>query len=1577
MSIQRVLSVANAVLFVVLAALVVRHGRVTAPDSKSLEWTEEKLLPPDAVRLTQLAFDGAERFIVDFGTDMVAAAEIDEPAPLSLVRLEPDTAVGVRWVSARALEVVPRQGFRRATEYRVLFDPALVSLDGRFLPKDLALAFSTEPLRLRHVAVTDDEPPALLVSFNMPVATDALRKAAALATPDGAPLALTVDRFPGERATHRIALAAPAAADRLVLRLSGSLVPESGALGLGDDVVREVALAAPLRLVSAEAEANGIDLEFSRAVALPAKGLVALDPPREFQVAKTGRGLRLIGDFAPGSTLAVTLEKGFPGSGRAPLAEPLRRSCRVADLAPALRFAQEGRVLSSRARPEIRVAGANVDEIVVSVKTVYPNNVVRLAQERYDLPESLFAPPIVRRIAVAASRNERFERPIDLAEILGGRLRGVHLVSVRDPAWRGGGDSRLVQITDLGVTVRAAPGALALRVVSLATGEPVDAASVRVFTPTNQELVSGRTDVSGVAVLRYQDVAADRQPFAVEVRRGDDVTFVDRDGFRVELAADAFGGAPHLRASELEAFVAPDRGILRPGEELRATVLARDARARAPEGGARLEARWYGPNRRLRRKEPLALDASGLAVARLATALDSPVGAWRLDVALAEDGDRVIGSANFRVEAFVPDRLEAAIDAAAPLFFGETGEAVVAARWLDGTPAAGLPAKVFVRFDHETFAPPLFDGEFAFGAAEDLSPPGAVPPVVTALDANGSARVRFAVPAAAPGVAALKATLVCEVEDPSGRPAVGSKSVTALRAGGHVGVRATREGASVALAAADGTPRREALPVTVRVERRSYALELRARGGDRVGYESRVRSTPIAEFRESTSEDGRLEIRFPAPLEEGSGWLVVVAEAIGARSERAIGAVPGRPDKLRVQSLGGPVKPGESARIAIDAPFSGSALVTLEGAGLHGVRVASVAKGRTVVDVPVPADLAAPNVHAVVTLVSPQAAPNAAGLFWLTNGVLVRLDHPERKIAVALEAPAGVLPESAVTIRLRAPGAATAVVALVDEGILRRTAHADPDPAAYFARQRRLDSLGFDTGVSLMDGARFESGILAGGDGGDELEGLGLDAGIAETIRPVALFEGPIALDADGAAEIAFALPPFEGRLRAMAVVSGIGGTGAARADVTVSGPLSLLVAGPRVLAPGDETEIVVTVRNASGGAGEVLLEIDPAGGLAPLSDVPSRFALRDGERRSLRLRARAGAVAGTQGIRCVARLGDAVREALFEVGVREVRERARERTGFVAQGETRLDVPAGFLEDGLSARLVLHASADAQLAPAIESLVEYPHGCAEQTTSRGMALLAARPLLARLYPDGGAPDADALVAAAFERLLAMQTDRGGIAMWPGGYDEDRFVSVYALDFFVAAREAGIEVPGDAVAALAERVARILDREDGVSLRAYAAETLSRAGRPVAAAIAQLASVVASREDRARVALALARSGDRAWAAEVLEGGGGGDETLPPDRGGLHRSGVRTRALELRARLLATPASPRVAEIASRLMADARTPSRLTTQECAQVVGALDAYFAAHAPETSAIRATVFVDGEAIEIGKAGAIPLE
>lgn len=1562
-------------------------------DAERLAWVEgdAEYIPGGGIRVLEMDSDWRRSWVVDFGVAM-AGAEPDTPAPEGVVRLAPPAPVQCRWRSPMQLEVHPWPALRRATAYTVLPDPALRAADGRRLPEGLRIGFATRRLQLLSVVPVEDEAEPgrtdLALAFDLPV--DALELAAALSIrrADGAPLAFTLDERPGaEEPAWRARFADPAALagqEAVEVTIAGTLTPAGGTLPLGAPVVRAVPLRESLETTGVSAGPEGIDVEFNHGIPLPGRELVAVEPAVPFRVLRSWRGLRIAGAFPPGDAVTVVLREGFPGRGAARLAAETRRPVRIPDRRPALAFPDPGQVLSALAHPEVVVEAVNVDRVRATVRTLYANNAVHFARAaaaaeddgRIALPDAVFGPPKRQELPAAAPRNAASTLRIDLRELLGGEARGVHEVTVEDLAGRARPAVRMVQVTDLAVTCRLTPDAAAVHVTSLARATPVAGATVRLLSPTNQPLAAGETGGEGVAVLRHPRGEDDRVPYLVEVRAGDDRTLIDREGFRVALTEDVFGGRPHL-VEGVEAYVAPDRGVARPGETLRATAVVRTASGAAP-AGASLDVRWLDPRGRAAETARVDVPSSGLVALAHATGPGAPAGAWTLELRDAASG-AVAGSAAFRLEAFVPDRIRADARLDGPVLLDRTVRVEVAAAWLDGSPAAGLPVAIHPRFDLGRFSPPEFEG-WSFGGATDPEvPPGAQPPVRAALDDRGRASVEVRIPAAPPEAQSLRAAFRVEVEDPSGRVVRAAVEAEASRPDFHLGLRPLPAAAEIAVVDAAGRAAAPPGPVVVELERRRHRWWWTWRRRDRVGTESRF-EREILQVRTAAMVDGRGRVDFDAVEPVPGTWLAAVARCGPVVAEADLGRGLGRPERLEVRGPDGPVVPGGTAVLAVESPIAGRAFVTLEGATLHSWKVASVALGRTEIPVEIPAGLALPNVHALITVTAPQARKDAAGPAWIAGGTAIRIAHPARRVDPRLDAPAKVLPESALTVRVVAPGATRATVAAVDEGVHRHAGDAEPDPVSWFLAPRRLDSEGADTGTSLAAAPRFDPGVLVGGgDGGDDDGGSDRLAGTTSVeIRPLALF-AEIALDAEGRGEAELRLPPYEGRIRIAAIAAGPAATGAATAWTVVAAPIGLQVAGPRMLAPGDSCDLVVSLRNHEETEREIDVACAARGGLVLREPAPGRrFRLGPGAGADFAVAVEAGGDGGVQELVCTASAGDDSRVTTLAIPVRAAAPFAVERLGVVAAaGTTSIAVPGRWRGGAAAARLLVDRGPDLALLPVLDALLEYPHGCIEQTASILRGVLATRVLLPRFHPDGGAPDADAIVATGVSRILAMQAPDGGLAYWPGGRTGLLHATLLGADLLLEANASGVRVPEEPLRRIVDRLAALSAGADDVSTACAAAEVLSRAAYPIGAEVGRLAGVARLPGDRARVALALHRAGRGEEASRVLDGGAGPSPETPREEGGLHRSALQASALELLARLEISPASPRIPELAAALGEAALRPALLTTQEQGRILAALARFHAVRAREAVTTTAELIAGDRRIRLDAGRAASFE
>jgi uncharacterized protein YfaS (alpha-2-macroglobulin family) len=118
------------------------------------------------------------------------------------------------------------------------------------------------------------------------------------------------------------------------------------------------------------------------------------------------------------------------------------------------------------------------------------------------------------------------------------------------------------------------------------------------------------------------------------------------------------------------------------------------------------------------------------------------------------------------------------------------------------------------------------------------------------------------------------------------------------------------------------------------------------------------------------------------------------------------------------------------------------------------------------------------------------------------------------------------------------------------------------------------------------------------------------------------------------------------------------------------------------------------------------------------------------------------------------------------------------------------------FLPASVASRLVISKSPLAQFTDDITYLLQYPHGCLEQTISTAFPLLYYADLARALNQDRRARtfNPNYLVQEAITKIEAMQQYDGGFTYWPGQPDTHWWTSIYATHFLLEARKAGYPV---------------------------------------------------------------------------------------------------------------------------------------------------------------------------------------
>ena len=1003
-------------------------------------------------------------------------------------------------------------------------------------------------------------------------------------------------------------------------------------------------------------------------------------------------------------------------------------------------------------------------------------------------------------------------------------------------------DSSAVQIilrTDLAPTVWRGSDGLTVQVRGYSDAKPKPDVRLALLAHNNDILGEARTDAQGFAKFPAPLLLGEgpQAPAALHAfGANDDFAALDLNVASFDLSDRGVEGVAH--PGPLDAFVWLDRGIYRPGETVQVMAMLRDAAGLPTDIPATVTIKRPNGQVFLRATPPRTGDASVYFPVVLSSG--AAAGMWHVEIN-ADPKASPIGTTDFRVDAFVPDRMAVeAGPAPAVLIPGQT-VSVITARFLYGAPAAGLTGKATLRLVLDPDPFPALSG-YRIGLVDETYAPSSTDLEMADTDAQGHTTLPVSIDKAPDITRPLRAEIDIEVDDPAGRASRASISIPVRASAQSIGIKpvfpdnavdAQAEAAFDIAAAVNPDGTRTAMTAKLRLvrERPDWRLVMH---GLLASYQTVWKDEPL-ETRDITIPAGA-PFHFAKTLDFGR-YRIEVAQVGGMavtscrfRSGWASADSPDVPDRVDVSADRKSVPVGQSVHIHIAPPFAGEATLLVLTDKVLASRTLSIPEGGTTVDVPIETSWG-PGAYVAVHVFrggSGARPGRALGLTW------VGVDPAARTMAVSFEVPDKILPRGKLRVPVKAAPGAWLTMAVVDEGILRLTKFASPDPAAHFLARRRLGLDIRDDWGRLIAPGEGEATLLkqGGDDAGTPLPDI--------PIRTVTLFTPPVQAGPDGTAIVTVDIPDYNGQVRLMVVAWQGSKIGAASTGLIVRDPLIAEALLPRFLAPGDDARLAVLLHNVDLPSGEAKAVISTEGPLELVGANTVSAVLEPGQR----------AVPGTilhatgagRGIVKLSITGPGGFNLLRDTAI-TVRP-SRPTTSLVVGSELAAGTDANitpatdkFIPGTWHASALFGGPVRYDAAGFAQELANYPWSCLEQTTSRGFPMA--------MLPDGpmAGEDRAGRLQAAVTSVLDRQRYDGGFALWNSSGEAEPWLTPYATDFLLRAKAAGAAVPDQALKDVMKFLREAADDEptepESKAAQAYRLYVLARAeqGRPGAARV--------------------------------------------------------------------------------------------------------------------------------------------
>ena len=994
---------------------------------------------------------------------------------------------------------------------------------------------------------------------------------------------------------------------------------------------------------------------------------------------------------------------------------------------------------------------------------------------------------------------------------------GVYIAVMSQPnRFRGEYQTTYFYVSDLGLHMRqyAGKGADAF-VSSLTSGKGVSGVEVTWLGADGKILGRAETDGDGRAAFAERP----KDARVVVAKKGDQLSLIALKEPALDLAEFDIGG---MTSAPVRLFAYSGRNLYRPGEKFDVSVLARDADGRPvppqpvqailrrPDGKAQWTATWTPEDK-----------FAGYYRRPIELPPDAATGFWNLE--LRADPAAKLASTVLRigVEEFLPEKMKLDLTSKAEQLTPDAGWSIdVRGAYLYGAPAAGNQLLGVVNTERAKNPLEKKLPGFVFGDADEETVRSRKELESTSLDDEGKASVDVDLGPVQKRRSPFSVRATLSLLESGGRPVVRSIERIYWPAPVLVGLRPlfvgayAREGSNadfeVAIADSTGALRAgTALPVRIFRENRNWYWRFDDQRGWHSGYTETDELVATTQVSVPAGARGRLvvpvkygryrvevlhpETKLTTKFRFYAGWSAKDDETQGVR-----------PDRVALKLDKPAYLDGDTAKLTLTPPHAGVALVTVEGDKLLWSRRVNVDAEGTTLDIPLDKEWKRHDLYITAMVLRPGSAGEKGGAGITPARALglvhLPLERASRKLNVALTAPKKMAPDQPLKVKVKVPEAkgqsALVTLSAVDVGILNITSFKTPDPHGFYFGKLRYGHDLYDVYGRVIESMAGQKGKLKwGGDAAPKPS-----KNLPKKVRLVDLFSGPVALDANGEAEISLPVPDFNGSLRLMAVAASGERFGMQEAEVTVAAPLVVELATPRFLSVGDSALLALDVHNLAGSDQEVRIKVTNADGLV-IKGGEQTLSLKDQQKRILRIPLEAGTAMGLTDVQVKIESPLMKLERSFGLQVQAPTPRQSVLKRYAINPGDTLEVKdtelGGFLRQSVNATLSVSDKAPIDVRGAVHGLLTYPYGCAEQTTSTAYPHVfiddtAAKQFGLKAYT---AAERSEMLDKAIARLGGMQAPNGGFSLWGNVNEYQYWLSAYVTHFLLDTREQGFNVP--------------------------------------------------------------------------------------------------------------------------------------------------------------------------------------
>ena len=1120
-----------------------------------------------------------------------------------------------------------------------------------------------------------------------------------------------------------------------------------------------------------------------------------------------------------------------------------------------------------------------------------------------------------------------------------------------------------VLASNLGVTVKKGlNNAYMVTVNDIVTTNPVSGVKITFYNYQQQEIGAATTDAEGITGFD-----ADRPAYFAIAESGKQQTYVKlSDGNALSVSKFDVSGVQLQKG--IKGFIYGERGVWRPGDTLFLSFMLNDNANKLPQGHpVKFELR--DPYGKVTHQETSTGGINNFYKFIVHTSEEAPTGNWQAKVN--------VGGASFsktlKIETIKPNRLKIKTTFEDEVLGSNKNiQGNLEVLWLHGAIAKDLKADINVRFNagqtgFKTFPGYVFDDPTRkFGAEEQEVFQGQ-------LSGEGKANFTLKPKLANKAAGMLKASFITKVYENGGDFSTDVVSKEYSPYNTYIGINVpkgdkargmlltdTQHNFEVASVDEKGNPK-----AVKNLEVYIYKVDWRwwwdTSEDNLSSYNTGSYHNEIFKTNVTTDNSGKANFKFELKYPEWGRYLVRVVDPNGGHATGKILYIdwPGWAGKSRKNDPSAATmllfstdkdtyNVGEKATVTFPSSEGGRALVTVE----NGTEVLSSQwvipqKGETKFELPID-NLYTPNVYIHITLLQPHSTTLNDLPIRLYGVVPISVEDPTTKVQPKLTMPDVLQPEETITLKVGENNGKpmTYSIAIVDEGLLDLTRFKTPNPWGSFYAREALGVKTWDVYDDVIGayGGSINQIFSIGGDA----EAGGSKSKKANRFKPMVIYEGPFVLKKGETRAHTIKIPKYVGSVRTMIVASDAeqGAYGSTEKTTPVRKPLMVLTSIPRKITPKEKVTIPVTVFAMENKVKNVKVTLKPNKGFVVVGETEKNLSFSQPDEKMVYFDIEVLEGTSVTDIEVVASGGGEKASYKVPINIVNPNPMTTEITSVILEPNSTQEVSfAAFGIDGSnSATIEISSLPPMNFESRLSYLIQYPHGCVEQTTSAAFPQL----YLGEVFnlPSEKKQKIQKNIEAAIYTLKRFMQPTGGMSYWPGYSNPDDWGTTYAGHFLIEANKQGYVLPIGFKSSwinYQQQQAKRWRSGNNDLAQAYRLYTLALAGSPDLSSMNRLRETSnLSNDAKLRLAAGYGLIG-QANAATQLLNSANIDFQTSRDRSYTYGSANRNRAMALET-LVALDQKAKAQKIAVELAKELSSKNWMSTQTTSYALLAMAKY---------------------------------